>query len=564
MTILIANIGTSDLAVRPQELDSYLPIGFDRNEKNAGFKEKPTEDEKAIWEEKDSFIISELCPELDVKVTSINGKDTFSFREFTLKLKEAYEKDRKTWHKRISPGRIAGVLKRATSKPFNVTEAHIFVSNQNPPQHGDTIYLFDILKLWCEQEFQSLNLKKEEINFSAVDQDALFQHYYHFFNGITQTEMILVSIKGGTPQMKEALKIQAMASGIASQLFIEPDLCKTKLLRGKPSECNLTSYWQYMRTQNYQTVNLLLKGRWDFDGSVKILQEWKEYLKFVTRYKASPQNILISSIINVNKVITALSVAVDCFNLYVPGAKKTLEVHPKRLKAYPELQNFIDWDTQISQSAESQLLNLYTRCRIYWKLEQAANFLASMSSFYEEVLYRVLEIYNGKEFFEGNDSRKWYLSQASVAGKMGQQKWNELSSDQCNYRNGRFQLKDRPCKRKFLEELVSYRQQQLQDWATMLDALKRLDYWAKKRNDMIHGASGISIERMHELYDQDCNQNPQPCKPDKILEVMAEICQSPLPMLRQNYQKYVGGDDYYIYSQIREWAIAQLMEDAKR
>ena len=485
----------------------------------------------------------------------------------TLKLKEAYENDPETWHKRISPGRFWGVLQTATSKPFNVTEAHIFVTNQIPPHFSDTIYLFEVLKLWCQREFPSLNLIKEEISFAAVDQDRLYQHYYHFFNRLTQTDMILVSIKGGTPQMRDALKIQAMASGITSQLFSEPDLCKTKLLRGKPSECNLTSYWQYMRTQKYQTAEILLQMRWDFDGAVKILEEWKKYLKFVTKHQASPQEILTPSITTINQVIKALAVAVDCFNLDIPSAKKTL-------RSYPKIENFRDWDRQIIQSSESQLLNLYTRCRIYWQLQQAANFLASMSSFYEEVLYRVLQAYRGEEFFDSDRPGKWYLSKTSVVKIMGQQKWSDFLALSApynaplighNFNNNRFfQLTNRPYKRNFLEVLVNYRQQQLQDWEKVLEALKSLDYWAKKRNEMIHGGSGISIQRMHELYEQDHYQTPEPCKPDKILEVMADICRSPLSILKQDYQNYVGGNDYYIYSQVRQWAIAQLMEDAKR
>ncbi|MEZ2339582.1 hypothetical protein [Microcoleus sp.] len=570
-TILIANIGTSDIAV---EIDGhYIPIGFNRNEINATFKEDPTPEEKRIWEDeafRNKLILTKLCPELNVTVTPINGRDTFSFRELTLKLKEAYEDPADNWHKRISPGRFWGVLKTATDQPFNVREAHIFVTNQKPPHFADTIYLFDLLELWCKREFPSLTIKKEEINFSAIDQDALLQHYYHFFNGnslpqLTQTDdMILVSNKGGTTQMKEALKIQAMASKISQQLFIEPDLCKTRVVRGQLSECNLTSYWQYMRTQKYQTADLLLKTRWDFDGAVKILQEWKNYLKFVTRYKASPQKILIPSIITINQVIKALSVAVDCFNLDIPSAKEKLKVNSKTLKAYPHMESFTNWNSQISQNTESQLLNLYTRCRIYWQLGQVANFLASMSSFYEEVLYRVLQIYNGEEFFENNHPGKWYLSREKVVQKRGQQKWNEFLP-RCNLWNGHFQLKDRPNKRIFLEELVNYRQQQVQDWQKLCEVLKSLDYWVKKRNDMIHGASGISIQRMYELWEQEhFNQNPEPPRPDKIVEEMADICRSPLSILKQDYQQYMGGDDYYIYSQIRQWAIAQLMEDAKR
>jgi len=167
MTILIANIGTSDLAVKID--DYYLPVRFDRSEPNLD-QSNLTEDEKIIWSNdwRQDDIINKLCPEIGIEIyPDVTTK--LSFRELTEKLLAVYEKD----------------------------------------------------------------------------------------------EAILVSIKGGTPQMQTALRLQAVASTISKQLFIDPQLSVKNILHGQPSPCQLTAYWKYMRNQNYKTVETLLE-RWDF------------------------------------------------------------------------------------------------------------------------------------------------------------------------------------------------------------------------------------------------------------------------------------------------------------
>ncbi len=67
MAILIANIGTSDLAIKID--DYYFPVGFDRNEPNLD-KSGLTDDESAAWERdfRQSFIENQLCSELGEKL----------------------------------------------------------------------------------------------------------------------------------------------------------------------------------------------------------------------------------------------------------------------------------------------------------------------------------------------------------------------------------------------------------------------------------------------------------------------------------------------------------------
>jgi hypothetical protein len=92
MTILIANIGNSDLAIN---IDGYyIPIGFDRNEPNID-DSGLTEDEKIVWDKefRNSEIVSRLCPQLGVKV----DRGRYSFRELTRRILEEYEKDAQTF-----------------------------------------------------------------------------------------------------------------------------------------------------------------------------------------------------------------------------------------------------------------------------------------------------------------------------------------------------------------------------------------------------------------------------------------------------------------------------------
>ncbi|MEG3861094.1 hypothetical protein [Microcoleus sp. herbarium12] len=300
--ILIANIGTSDIAVKID--DYYIPVGFDRTEPNLN-ESGLTEDEAIVWDAqfRQSYIIKDLCPELEVTVTK-NNQQSFSFRELTQKLLAAYEKDETgTWHDRIRPGRIWGVLKTATQDPkFQVKQAYIFVTDQpefildsksgeqKPNKQGypsDSIHLFSILKKWFEREMPDLELICKVIpqNISAVDRDELLNYYYQFFfQHIRSEQTILIGIKGGTPQMQLALTMQAIASSVTNQLFINPQLSPKNILRGQASECDFTSYWRYMRSQKYQDAKIILESRWDFRGAISILDGWLTTLKFLKPY----------------------------------------------------------------------------------------------------------------------------------------------------------------------------------------------------------------------------------------------------------------------------------------
>ncbi|NEO72181.1 hypothetical protein [Moorena sp. SIO3H5] len=562
MAILIANIGTSDLAVKIE--DYYIPVGFDREEKNLPLDDL-TSNQKEVWEQRlrNDLITEYVCPELGVTVKE--GK--FSFRELTEKLLSEYQQNPEKWHYRISPGRIWGVVNTAI-KTFNIKTAYLFVTNQPETETrgypSDTIYLFEILKLWFDRELNSkLELKSWEITTSAVDQDQLFDEYYKFFNQRNPSETILISMKGGTHQMGTALKMQAIASVIPKQLFIDPQLSVKNILSGEPSACQLTAYWYYLQSQKYQAVKLLLKERWDFDGAITILKDWQKVIGWLQQNQVHDRGI-VKTQNTLGNAIALLSVAVDCLNLDIPSARERL--------TNLELGICEDLKGQLKGKSESNILNLYTRCRIYWELNQVSNLLVTLSSFYEEVLSKLLEVFEGGRFFENQD--KWYLDIPKMRQEMGEEYWQKFYNLEAPY-NSRlkpdqvekdpfFQLTGRPSKGNFLEVLVSYCQDTHKQThgEKVLASLKRLDYWAQKRNQMIHQNQGMSKNRMKYEYENDKEKKSDACPPDKICDVMADICNSELDIVHKyNRQKFVGDKaDYYLYTPIRKWVIDKLLK----
>ena len=516
MTILIANIGTSDLAVKVEEY--YIPVGFDRNEPNIDYSDL-TEDEKIMWEQqklRQEYVTEYLCPELNVKVDSNNPKNPFSFLKLTEKLLDVYQQDEEKWHPRIRPGRISGVIKTAVEK-FNVKDIYIFVTKQEPPHFGDSIYLFDILQKWFKKELD-IQLIPEIIpaDIPAVDLDNLLDYYYGVFvKYISRDSELLISLKGGTPQMKTAISMQAFASSINKQIFIDPVLSPAKILAGEPSECQLTSYWRYMRNQKYQDVKILLEERWDFDGAIQLIKQWQNTLKFLNSHL---EDIKISQINHlIFQVFQALEIANYCLNLDWKTAK----------------ENILDkYSDQVSREITNKiqpydlLLNLYTQCRIYYELNQMSNFLVGVSSFYEIVLEKIAKS-------NRIDKKKEYPQ-----------------------KGGRYDKRD------FIDKIIS-KSDKSESWSDIIKYLKELDFWCSQRNQLIHHGKGISKELMKELYERRSNADKDVCPPNSILDVMTQILKTDFNLLRnQQYQKYVGRKaDYYIYSAVREWAIARLMDE---
>jgi len=542
MTILIANIGTSDLAVNVDEY--YFPVGFNRTEPNIDYSGL-TSDEDAAWKEAKIFIEQVVGVEL--------GLDKFSFREFTHKLSEAYREDEEKWHALIRPGRIWGAIVEAMER-FQVKTAYIFITNQ--PHESDSVYLFDILQQWFKRELgDKIELKPVLIpaGVPAIDQDALLNEYYKFFLTLNKDEKILISTKGGTYQMQTALRVQAMSSDIDSQIFIDPILSIKKILAGEPSTCKQISYWRYLRTQKYQTVKQLL-SRWDFDGATEILNKW---LLSLTDLLASGVEDISDSKKVMESLIKTLDMAGCYFNLDSVGAGEIIS-SDSNLDSFREIQNEYD-----------QLLNLYTQCRIYWELNQVANFLSRLGSFCEETLHRLIIKLGGLKYFDKrNHPNDWYLERGRVEPTL----WNYFAQREYNIRNRpTYRLTNRFSKWNFVDALIQFRShpQEIAHWRALSDSLNKLDYWIEKRNDLIHSAIGVSKQSMSVLLQNDRANGDgyalDACTRDQIIAEITNISCKTSELLKQPATPFVGVDaPYYIYSDIRKWVADKLMSDGLR
>ena len=586
MTILIDNLGTSDLLI---EIDGYyLPVGFNRDEKNTDFS-SISEAEHQRWKSRQKTIATTLCQELGVEVTSADSRFpySYSFRELTQKISLELERNPDLWLKRLRLGRISGVIQEAQAK-FAVSKAYIFVTDQstdtNPNGHfGDTCYLFEILNALTNK---NLTLIPVAIEGNAVDADSLLEEYYNFFaQNVPNKEAVLVSIKGGTPQMQTALKMQAVASGIPHLLFIDPQFNVAEVMNGNKSECNITSYWRYVRSQKYQTVKLLLDSRWDFQGAKVILEEWQTTLRFLQPYLQSEDaEELKQEEKKLNSIVSQLNKAVDYLN-FASAKKNRHKLH--------------------------SVLNLYTQCRIYWNLEEVANFLPRLGTFYEETIQAIIVELGGEKYFEhDNHNSKWNLVKDNLdldlieAYEQAERKfiwdsklWKPITAPKTKYddlekvlgyklkwyNNSSRRLGSRYRKRSFAEALISYSsdRDKIYFWKKIDDALAQIDYWVDRRNSLIHGVKGLSINSMaqnHQLDKLDYQnssseeqENPYNCDPnqscdaEEIIDRMSIICHNTLKLFDQSKSEYVDlkspqDAKYYLYSEIKEQVIKDLMD----
>lgn len=169
-----------------------------------------------------------------------------------------------------------------------------------------------------------------------------------------------------------------------------------------------------------QSVKLLLDERWDFDGAKQILKEWDKVLDFVIREKGAEDEIK-SGKIRLDKIIAALNVGVHYMNLdYDSGL----------IEKNSQLGTDETFQVWITNQGDEKLLNLYTQCRIYWEINQIANFLARMSSFYEATLDRLIKILDGQKYFNTQDDS---LNIPLVRQDIGETLWNEFYNDQKAY-----------------------------------------------------------------------------------------------------------------------------------
>ncbi|MDF2210472.1 hypothetical protein [Arthrospira platensis] len=217
-------------------------------------------------------------------------------------------------------------------------------------------------------------------------------------------------MKGGTPQMQAALRVQAISSEIANQIYLEPQLSIQKLLQGETSNCYRVSYWQYQRVQKYQTVKKLW-ARWDFDGAREVLTGCLETLETLEKSGIAE---ISGSRYRLSVAVSALEMSIAYLNLDSYEAANRADAGLRVLKVPPESYQGFPFDSdcnpfRLCVNYES-VLNLYTQCCLFWKLGRIADFLGSMSAFYEEILYQSIKNLDTICYFDKTKNENdWFL-----------------------------------------------------------------------------------------------------------------------------------------------------------
>lgn len=553
MTILIANIGPSDLAIKID--DFYLPISFDSHHSQVDPTDLTPEEETA-WNNRHELIAQKLCPELKITTTNQQSPHTFNFRQLTKNILAEYTQNPTTWQNRLYPGNLMSVINKAYHE-FEVKKAYIFVTNQNAENPEDSIHLFEILKTWLANRYGDLVFTPVLIpdTINTTNLDDLLDFYYQFFQENFQyalaEEVVLVSIPGGTNQMENALRLQSLNSTLQNLLFVEPLISLKNLLNAQGGDCKLTSYWQYLRPQKYQTAIQLIQS-WDFVGATNILRNWHKVLKFLSQEHIIGGEKIVHSRDNLDLVIKALFCSSFLFNLDITNAVKLLQDNPQ-LASSPGLRLH---ELMGEENECDTLLNLYTITLINRELNNIGSFLINLSIFQEGVIYKIIEKYNGLQYIDTNNC----LITENIEQDFAPNLYQPLSTTFNNQNNPPFD--NRPIQKSFVEALLQHQQNKdglsnlTNLWSEQKKLLESLDYWVDQRNYLIHSIEGITLNKLHDLNHE---KPDNACAYRDITLVMAKLLNNQLLDFDHNQlQEFANTGHFYIYANVRDWAIAQL------
>lgn len=566
--VLLANVGTSDIEIY---LDGYgyIPV-WERQQPNQArdYGElEPTTIQ--TWNNRVQLIIDHVCQELDVPIDQSRKfpKLPFKFIDLTQKLYQAYQNNPEAWTKRIFASRLVGIIQQVQEK-FEIEKIILFISCQEPPFESDTVYLFDILEKWFKDKY-NITLTAEYIPQNIQlnrDQDALFEYYYNIFQSLDLDANVVFSIKGGTPVMQTALRIQSNQASLERPiLLVDTELYVNSILSGQPSPAFFTSYLKYTKIQKYQVVHQLLE-RWDFDGAMKILEDWKKYIEKITGQGINDNDIKKTQDL-LQVLLKALDIGISYFNLDTSGNTRFKIKSKDNLNQLLEIQNSYDG-----------VLNLYTQCRIYWELNQVASFLSRMGSFCEEVLHELIIQLDALKFFDKEfNENDWFLDRRKLTTPEDWQLWESFCDlqQENNNRNflnhdfqnkPRYRLSNRFIKWEFVDTLIDFRNNnddEIEAWNKITKSLEKLDYWVEQRNKLIHSAEGVSKNSMSQLLQKDKenqdNDAINACKRDEILGEMTKIISNMRTILNYPESEFIGLDQrYYIYSDIKDWITEKL------
>jgi hypothetical protein len=268
--------------------------------------------------------------------------------------------------------------------------------------------------------------------------------------------------------------------------------------------------------------------------------------------------ILSQSKQTLSQTIQTLDLGMTLLNLDYGRARDLLDKNPQ-----------LGFEYLMTNQGSDRLLNLYTQCRMYWELNQVANFLSRLGSFCEETLHHLLVQLGGVRYFDRtNYPNDWHL----VKGRVEPTLWNYFAKRQQNIPNNpTYRLSNRFSKWNFVEAFIQFRShpQEIAPWRELSNSLNKLDYWIEKRNDLIHSAIGVSKQSMSVLLQNDRANGDgyaeDACNRDQIIAEMTKISCKTSELLNQPANSFVRVDaPYYIYSDIRKWVADKLMTDGLR
>ncbi|NJM00076.1 MAG: hypothetical protein HC924_15335 [Synechococcaceae cyanobacterium SM2_3_2] len=175
----------------------------------------------------------------------------------------------------------------------------------------------------------------------------------------------------------------------------------------------------------------------------------------------------------------------------------------------------------------------------------------------------------GKQYITGEEPNgKDIIDITKVKKNLKDGKSDHVDDLEFSRWNHQYKVGNRKSKRAFVEILIEIRQhqgtsghQELESWRECTQNLDKLDYWIKKRNKLIHDGRGFSENRINELNDE---RRRDACDYHEITKVMSHILTSPLLQLsKQDKQRFIEGEDYYLYTDLRNWVREKLFLDMR-
>ena len=583
MTILFANLGTSDISVK---IDGYYIPCVNRDEPNMVSPDPKNVAKVQTWENSPTLIsdyfeqnFQIISPKQRSENPNKRPKIKINFREITKALAGNYDQLANI----IRIDRILGVIKKSAeiSKAFAPDQSlkiYLFLTDQSPVDLLDTLYAYSIVEKYLNNLPQDYLVSDWELNKIIIpqdipvaqqDEDKILNFYLEKVSEFYQKqELVLFSIRGGTPFMQTGLRLTAFAMGLRQQVFIEPQLNAERVLMGEPSECRLISYWRSQKQRELQTIKKLLE-RWDFDGVRVILGDWRKNLKSLQTIDLPDSDKLSESLGIVDAMERETQMALDCWQLDFGDARSKAAglANEEKRDQYLELIG----EPSVSQLTPNQLLlfNLYAQSKISFECNEIVRFIYGFSTFHEvSQLESIVKLSPADSLQEGDWGynlvfEHWSRSQKENMKKELRKKLEkrlDISEKEAEAEVKKFHcfipLKNRIIRSCVIGALTNALTNPENKKFSTIEFFNNLDFWYDKRNKLVHAGDGISQERIITLHlERDQEKYKEASRYDSIIVKMQKIL---IRLYGESLFKSKNLDGYFIYDQVRD-SINNLM-----